>query len=216
MSADRAERVVQDYLSLLSRELQGLPRADRDELLQQLGDHIAQARSETDPWDEAAALTLLDRLGSPAEIAAEARDRLDIVPPGRPGGLDAFAVVLLLLGGLVIPLVGWLAGVVLLWSSAAWTRREKLLGTFVIPGGLATPMMLLLVAGVSAGRTCATSDAIGDGKPATTVCTGGASQLHEILAAALLIICVVAPLVTTAVLASRLQRRRALSATPAG
>lgn len=36
----------------------------------------------------------------------------------------------------LLPLV-WVVGVVLLWRSRAWTRRDKLIGTLVVPGGLA-------------------------------------------------------------------------------
>jgi hypothetical protein len=32
--------------------------------------------------------------------------------------------------------VGWIVGLVLLWSSPTWRLREKLLGTLLIPGGL--------------------------------------------------------------------------------
>ena len=73
-------------------------------------------------------LTLLDRLGDPEEIAVAAS------PPEatRSTTMEAWAIILLLLGGFVF-LVGWLAGVVLLWSSSLWTRRDKLIGTLVIP-----------------------------------------------------------------------------------
>jgi hypothetical protein len=43
--------------------------------------------------------------------------------------------------------VGWLAGLVLLWSSRAWTTRDKWIGTLVIPGGLATAFAALIVLG---------------------------------------------------------------------
>jgi uncharacterized Tic20 family protein len=36
----------------------------------------------------------------------------------------------------LLPLV-WVLGVVLLWRSRAWTTRDKLIGTLVVPGGLA-------------------------------------------------------------------------------
>jgi hypothetical protein len=36
----------------------------------------------------------------------------------------------------LLPLV-WVVGVVLLWRSRAWTVRDKLIGTLVVPGGLA-------------------------------------------------------------------------------
>ena len=34
----------------------------------------------------------------------------------------------------------WVIGVVLLWRSRAWTLRDKLIGTLVVPGGLAFVM----------------------------------------------------------------------------
>src|ERR1035437_1797757 len=49
-------------------------------------------------------------------------------------GLEAGAVAMLTLGPL-LPLIGWEAGVILLWSSALWRRSEKLLGTLIVPGG---------------------------------------------------------------------------------
>jgi hypothetical protein len=53
--------------------------------------------------------------------------------------------VLLLIGAFVVPVVGWIVGVVLLWSSKVWTRGQKLLGTFVLPGGLAAVLLLWLL-----------------------------------------------------------------------
>jgi len=53
------------------------------------------------------------------------------------------AIVLLLGGGFLVGL-GWLAGVVLLWTSAVWTTRDKVVGTLFVPGGLALPFILEL------------------------------------------------------------------------
>ena len=36
----------------------------------------------------------------------------------------------------LLPVV-WVVGVVLLWRSRAWTTRDKLIGTLLVPGGLA-------------------------------------------------------------------------------
>lgn len=83
---------------------------------------------------------MLDDLGDPEEVVAAA------APPSSSGrtGLHEIATVLFLLGGaFVIPAVGWLVGVVLLWSSPPWTRGQKWLGTLVVPGGLAAPLILI-------------------------------------------------------------------------
>jgi hypothetical protein len=57
----------------------------------------------------------------------------DTAEPPHPR--ESWAVALLTLGSLV-PVVGWLIGVGLLWSSRLWTRPEKWLGTLVLPGGV--------------------------------------------------------------------------------
>jgi hypothetical protein len=69
---------------------------------------------------------------------------------GRAGALEITAVIFLLIGGVVIPFVGWVVGVILLWASPRWRRSEKLLGTLVWPGGLLAPVLLLLGAGTAA------------------------------------------------------------------
>jgi hypothetical protein len=74
-------------------------------------------------------------------------------------------VLFLLLGGIVIPVLGWFIGVVLLWMSPRWTAKDKLLGTLVWPGGLLAPA-LLVVAGAAAGllatsaTICTSSDPV--------------------------------------------------------
>ena len=54
-------------------------------------------------------------------------------------------MVMLLIGAFIVPAVGWIVGVVLLWSSKAWARGQKLLGTFVFPGGLGAVLFLWLI-----------------------------------------------------------------------
>jgi hypothetical protein len=48
--------------------------------------------------------------------------------------------------GLIVPVLGWLAGVILLWVSDAWDTREKLFGTF-FPLGVGIILSPLLVSG---------------------------------------------------------------------
>jgi uncharacterized membrane protein len=142
-----ADRLVDDYLQRLDAELGDLPRARRRELVGEIAEHIAEARSVLPREGEAEIRTLLDQVGDPADIAAEARERLD-VRPRRRGVVEILALIGLLVGGIVLPLLGWFVGLVLLWVSDAWTTREKLVGTFVVPGGLA-PAFYLTFAAVS-------------------------------------------------------------------
>jgi HAAS domain-containing protein len=166
MSTDD-DQLVEDYLAQLRAEALVLPDDRREELVEEITAHIAEARqSDGSPM---AVRNILDRLGDPADIVQAAADTPPGSPawsgapgsvtghpvaaavlPGRPGALEIAAVLFLLLGGIVIPFLGWAVGVVLLWLSPRWTTRDKLLGTLVWPGGLLAPA-LLLVAGAAAG-----------------------------------------------------------------
>jgi hypothetical protein len=197
--ASRADELVADYLKRLNSELRGLPRARRRELVEEISGHIAEARADLESENEAAVRSLLDRLGDPAEIAAEALGRYGV--ERRGSALDVVALVLLLIGGVVLPVVGWVVGVVLLWISETWTITEKVIGTLIVPGGLALPIFLTLVTGYT--ETCSGPP----GGPLT--CTGGPSQAAQVLGTILVIVLFVAPLATTAFLAHR--RTRALA-----
>ena len=155
-----ADKLVDDYLDRLEQELADLPSARRRELVQEISDHIAEARAALPEESDAEIRNLLERTGDPADIAAEARGSTSEAPPPatevvarRSGAVEIAALILLLIGGIVIPVVGWLVGVVLLWVSSAWTARQKLLGTLVVPGGLALPVSLLVFA-TSSDSTC--------------------------------------------------------------
>ena len=179
MSTDD-DQLVEDYLRELHIAAQGLPADRRDELIEEITAHIAEARqSDGSPM---AVRNILDRLGDPADIVRAAADAPPGGPawsaaagsgvgypaaaqPGRPGALEMAAVLFLLFGGIVIPFLGWVVGVVLLWMSPRWTTRDKLLGTLVWPGGLLAPV-LLAAAGAAAGllatsvTTCTSVDPV--------------------------------------------------------
>jgi hypothetical protein len=75
--------------------------------------------------------------------------------PHRQSRMDVLTPIILLVGGLLIPVLGWAAGVVLLWTSRAWTRRDKLIGTLVIPGGLTIPVLMLSIGLTAQARMAA-------------------------------------------------------------
>ncbi|BBF99179.1 hypothetical protein C8E95_4379 [Pseudonocardia autotrophica] len=58
---------------------------------------------------------------------------------GDPDAYPVLTVLMLMLGGFVLPFVGWLAGVVMLWTGRAWTVGEKWLGTLVWPAVVIVP-----------------------------------------------------------------------------
>jgi hypothetical protein len=135
------DRLVDNYLDQLEQELHDVPRARRRELVDEIAQHIAEGRAEA--VSEAEVRTLLDRLGEPAEIADEARERFGVRPTPAGTPWHEIVALLLLLPGSFVPF-GWLAGVVMLWLSKRWTVGDKMIGTFVPPGGLGVFLLLVL------------------------------------------------------------------------
>lgn len=206
MTTNVTEQLVADYLSRLEHAAAVLPPHRRAELLGEIRDHIDAARAAGDAGDEAAARTMLDRLGDPEEIVAAAGAELP-EPSGvvttQPGtGLELAAVLLLTVGSL-IPLVLWAVGAVLLWMSRRWTTREKLVGTLVVPGG---PGMALWLAAFAPGQVCTgTYDSAGNAIQET--CTGFA--LPGWIGVPLFATILVVPFVVAGVLLSRARARAA-------
>ena len=122
------DQVIDDYMKELQGELRGFPATRRREILDEVREHITQARAELDSETEAAIRTVLDRLGDPSEIAASARERFG-VRPARAGALEIWTVITLM-----IPFFGWLIGAVLVWMSRVWKTWEKALTTILVPG----------------------------------------------------------------------------------
>jgi uncharacterized membrane protein len=119
-----AKQAVKEYLHELDQEIRDLPRSRRQELLGEIHEHIDSALAESPAHDEAEVRNVLDRLGDPSDIAEEARQRFG-VPMQRSRGLEIAAVILLPIGGLIIPVVGWFIGVILLWSSGRGRRKRS-------------------------------------------------------------------------------------------
>lgn len=180
-----------DYLGRLERAARPLPRADRRELVAEINAHLAEA---TDPaMSDAEVLTVLDRLGEPEDIvASQAPD--EPTPRTGPGTLEWTAIVLLLAGGFIV-LIGWIVGAVLLWSSRAWNVRDKLIGTLVVPGGLATSVVALLDLGTV--QKCTSLGGV------TQHCTPGPSTLHSIVSIVVFAVLVLGPIFTAVYLARR-------------
>jgi hypothetical protein len=211
MTTRTADELVADYLERLEDELAGVPRARRSEIVREVSGHIAAARAELATESEAELRTLLDRIGDPAEIAAEAGERPVEERPGRRW-VEVIALVLLLLGGFMF-LIGWVVGVVLLWVSDVWTSREKLLGTLVLPFGLVLPVGFFFLAGGE--QSCGTGPVrAGSSALPETTCTGGMSTGTQVLWVIAGIALFVAPFAVVAYLGRKLGRRP-LAASPA-
>ena len=136
------ERIARDYLRRLQEALAGAPPADAARLHDQIRTHLDELL-ETDP-SESHIRTALDQLGTPAQLASEV---ITTPSEARGRGSDICALLLLSVGSLLLPFVGWIAGAVLLVSSPRFTRVQKIAAIVVWPFGLLTPAaMFLLVA----------------------------------------------------------------------
>jgi uncharacterized membrane protein len=90
---DRLDRLVEDYLGAVSYACVDLPPDRRDDLVADLREHIEAARGVLYQPTEAAVRTILDRLGEPAAIAAEARLAEGLPAAATMMGLSAAAAV---------------------------------------------------------------------------------------------------------------------------
>ena len=205
-----ADNAIQDYLRLLERAAADLPGDRRQDLLMGIREHIAAARAAGVASDEAEVRTLLDRLGEPCDIVAAACEDDRVTGGGGPrrsGTTLELAAVLMLTAGSFVPVVGWLVGVVLLWTSRLWRLREKVLGTLVVPLG---PGGILLLGGLlpfgSAEECLSAQVPVGSSLEPTTVCTssGPPEWLAPVVVAVLLVASVVVPVILL-----RIARRRA-------
>jgi hypothetical protein len=179
-----------DYLDRLRRSGRGLGRSRLRELIGDIEAHLSEAIAPG--ASDIEALTVIDRLGEPEEIVAAELPQTGAA--GRRGTREWAAIFLLLFGGFLLGF-GWIAGVVLLWSSAAWTTRDKWIGTLVIPGGLACAVFV-----VGAGASTQSCS----GQPGGPLrCTPGPDTVTTTLQIALLALAVGGPCVTAIYLARR-------------
>ena len=185
---------IRDYLHRLDAATSALPPDERAEIREGISTHLSEALSPT--ATDADVRNTVAALGDPYEFVTQPAPQAPGAAPARPatgrGAQEIAAVVLLLIGAFIVPFVGWVAGVVLLWTSKAWTRGQKILGTLVVPGGLATWFAAFFLALPIAGESCMTS--AGDGMEAVTVCEGGG--LAWWLVAPLAVYIFIGPIVT--------------------
>jgi uncharacterized membrane protein len=141
-------REVGEYLARLERSMANLPAVRRDEILVEIDEHISELLAEKRSATDADVRNVLERVGDPDDIAAEASDRLGSIPIARPARprtswTDVTAVALLVLGTLTITpfyrpeatIVVWIAAVVLIWISEVWSIRDKVVVSLLLPAG---------------------------------------------------------------------------------
>jgi len=196
-------REVDEYLRRLQRSMADLPAERRDEILAEIEGHIAEDLAERPGATEADVRNVLERVGDPADIAAEARERFGIKPTRR-SWTDPAAIILLLIGGFTI--IGWFVGVVLLWISDAWTTRDKIIGTLVVPGGLAGALGVGVASVAVREGSCGPVEiTVAPGPCATAPSTG------SVVGLILVVLIVIAPIATAVYLSLRLRQARLAS-----
>src|ERR1700678_447096 len=81
MSKSGVDAIVTDYFARLRRALAPLPRSRRNQLLEDLREHVSVARAGLSEESELSVREIFEHLGTPDDIAAEA-----LAPsPQRPG-----------------------------------------------------------------------------------------------------------------------------------
>lgn len=199
-------REVGEYLRRLQRSMGDLPAERREEILAEIEEHIAEDLAERPAATDADVRNALERVGDPADIAAEARERFGI-KPARRSWTDPAAIILLLIGGFTI--IGWFVGVVLLWISDAWNTRDKIIGTLVVPGGLAGGLGGAL--GLSFAPSSVSCVPPRPGANPVGSCVSDASTFGSAVGLIFGALLVIAPIVTAIYLSRRLHQARLAS-----
>lgn len=130
-------QVTRGYLAQLDRALAGVPVDVRDEI-------VAGVREELDGLNAAAAAVRIEALGDPEFIAAEALAEAGLSNPppvtersvgakaadlGESGWYPIVGALLVAFGGVIVPLIGWVVGLGMVWSSKVWPLRDKWVAT---------------------------------------------------------------------------------------
>jgi len=199
---DMRQNAVDDYIKRLERSMRDVPASRRNEIVAEIREHLDETLAHLPPdATEADVRNAIESVGEPDDIASEARDRLGIRPI-QARWTDTAAVILLPIGGVILPFFGWVIGLIFLWMSSVWTTKEKILGTLIVPGGLLPALYLTLMP--TGFRTCTRYTVDG---ATVRECSGpnGTNVIMLILGIGLL----VAPILIAVYLGRRLRTRTA-------
>jgi hypothetical protein len=197
MSTTQADRIVDDYLQRLEVAAARLQRSRRAELVAEIREHIEAALRQEDTANEAAVRNVLERLGPPEEIV-EAAEPARAPSATRVGTLEITALLALL-----VPVIGWLVGIVLVLVSEAWSNRDKLIGVGLALLPVLVPLFLIIVGAESGDEELVP---VGDDRPVGREETGSGSGLGGV---EVLILGMLAGLPSALYLGWRLRRRPA-------
>lgn len=219
MTAPHADQLIDGYLARLRVAAADLPSSVRDELIEDMRAHIAEARAREPQETDATVLNMLDRLGEPDVVVAEAWQRpsafssqpATAAASYSPGFLEIAAVVLL-------PFI-WPIAVILLWLSPAWRVRDKIVGTIFSVGGYPGIAMVGLYATQASPSASVAIEVVQPGATAAgSIVQAGSTGptpldvLGHVAGVIVLIIFFLLPVLTAGYLAFRLQWGRRMAA----
>jgi hypothetical protein len=148
MTTMQRDPLVDDYLRRLESAAAGLPRERRAELVGEIQAHIDAALGQGG-GDEVAVRNVLERLGSPEEIAAAA------APPAAPwperGTLETAALIVLSVS-FIVPGLGYLIGAGLVVASKAWEGRDKAIGLLIPPVVVLAGAVVVVIGAANVAR----------------------------------------------------------------
>jgi HAAS len=128
MTTMQRDPLVDDYLRRLNAAAADLPRERRAELVGEIEEHVDSALAEAGAHDESTVRSVLERLGTPEEIAAAAGP-----PPATERGRLELAALIVLSVSFILPVIGYLIGARLVLASKVWDGRDKFLALLIPP-----------------------------------------------------------------------------------
>ena len=146
-SVGEADKLVRRYLAQLDAALQGVDASRREEILADVHEHIEEGR---DRARSRRRRECPDPAGQGRRPHCHRRRGRRTAPGHRRW--DAWAPWLIIFGPIASGL-GWIAGVLILWTSPTWSQRDKLIATFVPLAGLVA-LFFGLVAALHAAAGC--------------------------------------------------------------
>lgn len=141
---------AQSYLDALGRASLVLPVNRRAELLEDVSTHLDTQLAPNS--DEISSRAVLGRLGEPSELVAQAAIGLPPATSVRPSGTEVLALLLMAIGGVVLPLLAPAMGVLLMRTTDRWTAQQVRFTWGILAGGLVALLVgfLLLFVGSAA------------------------------------------------------------------
>ena len=159
MSEANQPQVVRSYLGQLEAALDGVPAQARRAILYGAAEELAGL-------DAGAAAARIEQLGDPVFIAAEARAEAgvgsdatassateNVLRRGDARWYIVLSSLLVAIGGVAVPLIGWVFGLAMVWVSKSWQLWEKWVATLTPPLAIAISVLLMgLLRGASGGE----------------------------------------------------------------